>query len=587
MADGSKWLTDTPEIDNRISNMMWTISGNYDDGVDAGEKSRISPEVALYYGITAGGRRRFIQWDQVKKFVISRVRSGCDKDTLLGLVQLASDSYVEACVIAERPGVATLRQQAYDSIAAHFLFLHSTDLMEKAQYATVLRKSGRNPQMDTATSRLLSAISEAASQKDTREMLRSLEKTYLSFFPLYLPSENGENPEEQRKAQSSDFNDFLLDELYSDDELEDVEMELEELAEALFEGTLDEGAGALDGGPARVLRIREEDLEGIYRQVSRHFGNTYLSPEELLIRQRRLCRGIHENCRIHMTDGVLRSACDNAFQHSFVTRHKNKNKLVYGENQRIFRRAIHKLTESIARTLVQEDVVDAIASDAGALVPGRLWRIGRSNNHKVFERTVDNTKGRYVVDVLIDASGSQSRNKYRVAAQAYILTEALTGAGIPTRVQGYSSFLDFTILKRFRDYESPHAANENIFEYFCSGNNRDGLAIKAVTYDLVKRPEENRILIVLSDGRPNDIQVGKGRSTTMEESYRGINAVRDTALEVRRARQAGIMVLGVYTGRERDLPAEKLIYGVDFAYIRDINRFSEIVIKYIRQIITI
>ncbi|MEG2418200.1 MAG: hypothetical protein RSB35_04765, partial [Eubacterium sp.] len=96
MADGSKWLTDTPEIDNRISNMMWTISGNYDDGVDAGEKSRISPEVALYYGITAGGRRRFIQWDQVKKFVISRVRSGCDKDTLLGLVQLASDSYVEA-----------------------------------------------------------------------------------------------------------------------------------------------------------------------------------------------------------------------------------------------------------------------------------------------------------------------------------------------------------------------------------------------------------------------------------------------------------------------------------------------------------
>ncbi|MGL4282388.1 MAG: nitric oxide reductase activation-like protein, partial [Eubacterium aggregans] len=313
----------------------------------------------------------------------------------------------------------------------------------------------------------------------------------------------------------------------------------------------------------------------------------YLSPEELLIRQGRLCRGIHENCRIHMTDGVLRSACDNDFQHSFVTRHKNKNKLVYGENQRIFRRAIHKLTESIARTLVQEDVVDAIASDAGTLVPGCLWRIGRSNNHKVFERTVDNTKGRYVVDILIDASGSQSRNKYRVAAQAYILTEALTGAGIPTRVQGYSSFLDFSILKRFRDYESPHAANENIFEYFCSGNNRDGLAIKAATYDLIKRPEENRILIVLSDGRPNDLHVGKWRSTTMEESYRGLNAVRDTALEVRRARQAGVMVLGVYTGRERDIPAEKLIYGVDFAYIRDINRFSEIVIKYIRQIITI
>jgi len=31
--------------------------------------------------------------------------------------------------------------------------------------------------------------------------------------------------------------------------------------------------------------------------------------------------------------------------------------------------------------------------------------------------------------------------------------------------------------------------------------------------------------------------------------------------------------------------AEKLIYGKDFAYIKNINRFSEIVIKYLKQII--
>jgi len=55
---------------------------------------------------------------------------------------------------------------------------------------------------------------------------------------------------------------------------------------------------------------------------------------------------------------------------------------------------------------------------------------------------------------------------------------------------------------------------------------------------------------------------------------------------VRLARQQGILVLGVFTGKEQDLMAEKLIYGKDFAYIKDINRFSEMVIKYLKQIIT-
>ena len=59
----------------------------------------------------------------------------------------------------------------------------------------------------------------------------------------------------------------------------------------------------------------------------------------------------------------------------------------------------------------------------------------------------------------------------------------------------------------------------------------------------------------------------------------------DTAKEVRAARRQGILVLGVFTGKEEDLLAEHLIYGNDFAYIRDINRFAEIVIKYLKQII--
>lgn len=41
---------------------------------------------------------------------------------------------------------------------------------------------------------------------------------------------------------------------------------------------------------------------------------------------------------------------------------------------------------------------------------------------------------------------------------------------------------------------------------------------------------------MLSDGRPNDIKVGKGQVNDLTEAYRGRVAIADTAREVRFAR---------------------------------------------------
>ena len=70
-----------------------------------------------------------------------------------------------------------------------------------------------------------------------------------------------------------------------------------------------------------------------------------------------------------------------------------------------------------------------------------------------------------------------------------------------------------------------------------------------------------------------------------EMSYKGIVGIKDTAMEVRKARKRGIMVLGVFTGKEIDLEAEKKIYGKDFIYIKDIQRFSDIVSTYLKKVI--
>ncbi|MFR7952527.1 MAG: cobaltochelatase CobT-related protein [Ruminococcus sp.] len=68
---------------------------------------------------------------------------------------------------------------------------------------------------------------------------------------------------------------------------------------------------------------------------------------------------------------------------------------------------------------------------------------------------------------------------------------------------------DYTILHRFREYDDQRSANENIFNYVTSSNNRDGLAIRAAGYGLLNREEEKKILIILSDGRPYDVIVNR------------------------------------------------------------------------------
>lgn len=168
--------------------------------------------------------------------------------------------------------------------------------------------------------------------------------------------------------------------------------------------------------------------------------------------------------------------------------------------------------------------------------------------------------------------------------RAFIISEALSNLGIPHRVMSFCTFWDYTILHRFRDYEDDRKENGHIFDYMTSANNRDGLAIKAVGEQLILREEGQKVLVVLSDGKPYDVVVNRPGSRN-PEPYRGAYAVADTAFEVRNLRQQQIAVLGVFVREEQELPAERKIFGKDFAYIQDITGFAHTVGRYlVRQI---
>ena len=593
MSGSTNWIYNNYEFENRVNNLAWTISGMYDEDIDSSEKDYSSKDVSLYFAIIAGARRKYLDWNIIKKYIMSRIKKSYNKDILYTLIELILNSVVEDKVISERPGVAEIRSKAYSDVLANYNKIHKEDILQTLRYTFILQAMDKHPAVDGLIRRIIKDIKSIDCNSDLMDILKRIDEIYLTYFEFIINSqiEAGKMSEENIKNVNVDFDtfsDFMYEELYMDEESEIIENEINNISNSMLLESIGEmGDVNLEKSQNRVIYVDEEMAQKIYSKVEYYYGKTFLSENEIKKIESKHCRNTHEGCRIHFTDGVLRSECNNAFQLKYVTRQKENNIYKYRDNIKLHKRSINKLKESISRILIEESATDRVYSDGGTICANRAWRIGRSNNNKVFYKDIQNEKGKYVIDILLDASGSQSRNQFNVAIQAYIIAAALTSIGIPNRVMGYLSFLDYTVLKRYRDYDDNINTCENIFEYFAAGNNRDGLAIKATCDALLEREEENKILIVLSDGKPNDVKIGRDRSRSLrgEASYKGIIGVKDTALEVRKARKQGILVLGVFTGKERDLDAEKIIYGKDFIYTRDIERFSDIVAMYLKKII--
>jgi nitric oxide reductase NorD protein len=63
---------------------------------------------------------------------------------------------------------------------------------------------------------------------------------------------------------------------------------------------------------------------------------------------------------------------------------------------------------------------------------------------------------------------------------------------------------------------------------------RMGAAIRHVCSQMTERPHRHRLMLILTDGKPNDI-----------DHYEGRYGIEDTRMAIREAREAGMRVFGV------------------------------------------
>lgn len=594
------------ELENRIRNLLWTISGDYTQQMKPDVSLFLrSKDIALYDGIKQGALAKFFDKDFLGMYLVKKIFMGADEAALTFVSQLCIEEAIGERICEQRPGIWEMQRKACEDILdqEYETMPSAADKLGYLRVNLLRRRIDRGENADASNKTItnitekeqkdrkhkgiyhyIDLISSAAETADTMSLIRIIDTVYNE---VADPDFSKKATLEQVLAVTMedltefDWHDYLSEEMY-EDALESYMEQLTSNVAGMENADVTREMEEERQSKQKITVLPPEALEKAHTYVELNFGKTYLSElEEKRINQL-MCRDIHSDCSLYFTEGILKSPVKRNYQYEYAKRLKNKNIWLYHDKHRIVKRNISLLTEMLKKSLVIKSENQEILSDRGMIVPSRLWRLGRSSDAQVFRRELKGDSSDFVVDVLIDASGSQMSRQGEVALQAYIISEALSNAELPHRVMSYCTFWDYTILHRFREYDDPRSANENIFNYVTSSNNRDGLAIRAVGYGLLNREEEKKILIILSDGRPYDVIVNRPNAKN-PAPYHGKYAITDTAAQIRKLRSQGVSVLGVFAGEEKDLATEKKIFGKDFAYIRNITGFSKIVGRYLTK----
>ena len=550
----------------RAYNQIWNAAADYAFQPDF---RFYTPEgnADVYWNTVIGLARRHYDYSQLKKLF-----QGLEQEEEAGeyenLLWLGLENALVTKEKKTRPALTEMQKRYAREFLERFGGNQTEDdrffeFLALAHYRRILGQQQRTSRYDMT---LLDEL-EFSPELDTEELVREMKRLLEKWFQIRAD-------ERRREHHLPNFPFFPHSE-----KRKRGEGKLRRFGTGLAEHPHPDGGG--DELPQdwieRKSGLTEKELRAF---MAEKYGPSVLREGQMAELERKLCTGNHENCHLHITKGgTAEMHIRNAFE-ALQKQHEEAqiahNREVFHRNEARNRAAIAKLTEKIQNSVLLYLQPYTVRADSGGLEAGRVWRAVHLNDSHVFRKTENLNAGDVSVDILLDASTSQKGRLESISGQAFCIAEALTRCRIPCRVMSFCSMTGYTVLRIYRDY-GEDGRNDRVFEYVSNGCNRDGLAIRTVHHLMDESACEHRLLIVLSDVKPQDIVRFHEHPEEEYVPYEQENGVRDTAFEVRRARADGIAVICVFTGDDDDLPSAKTVYGRDFARIRSIDQLADTV----------
>lgn len=551
----------------RAVNIIWNSAEDYGFTPDF-KAYDADGKAELYFNSIIGAVRKHYDYSRIEN-VFRGVQKYEESDIYESLLWLALENAVFGREVKTRPVLEKLRKEYARSWLAGSSASEDQRLCDRISRAHFEKVLGLEPGLDPYNAELLKEL-EFSPELETDEIVERAEALLEKWFFINTKEAKTMHLRGLRREHRGNRKKKVLFRRFGG-------------------GFAEHPDNAYDGRAASDV-IRQYSMltkmsEAELREFIRFkYGRPILDPAAEKELEKQLCKDSHMLCHLHLTrgeeyEGRIQNAFE-ALQKQRESRQRERNREYYASNMAANRTAISRLCEKIRNSILLYLQEDDIKSDSGKLKGGRTWRAEQLGDGRIFERREREAAGDLSVDILLDASNSQKDRQETVSSQGYIIAESLTRCGIPCRVCSFCSMTGYTIIRVFRDY-TENAQNARIFDFVSNGCNRDGLAVRVMTELMKRAPYEHRLLIILSDVKPNDVSRMPADGEDRFVDYSGEAGVTNTASEVRKARAEGISAVCVFTGEDEDLASARLIYGGDFARIQSMDMLAETVGKLI------
>ena len=330
---------------------------------------------------------------------------------------------------------------------------------------------------------------------------------------------------------------------------------------------------------ARVVRTPEQPLEvlrsGERLEPPERTGSNPGPPQDALSYPEWDCR----TNQYRQPGAIVRQPAptlgDAAWAVSSLSRHAGLVRCVRARFERLRPRPVRLFRQVDGSDVDISAYVTAVADlQAGVAMDGRLYVASRAARREL------------AVGLLMDASASTdawvSANRRIVDIEKeamLVVCEALDALGDRYALFGFSgegpNRVDVLTLKGFQE-PSSLLIRRRIAALDSDGYTRLGASIRHVTAALCRETAASRLLLLLSDGKPNDVDV-----------YEGRYGIEDTRQAVTEARRQGVTVFCLTVDREAPRYAGRVFGRRGFAVLHKAEQLPAVVVEVLRHLIRV
>lgn len=583
-------------LKSRKNNIVWTLWEDYSKTPHLIFDKEDDDSFVFYRYMLIGEAYKHINIYELAGYIYNITENTDHVDTFYKVCELALDMCFKDRLIKSRPQAKIIRDEFIEDNISRLSSKKFTDLTaeEEIEYAYYLSQKNETLYFRDVVRKIIIKLRSLEGVHDYDRIIFTLSEIFGKYFYINLNFRNEQNDplkenviSEDDKIKVENKKKSRNQRVKSEDELEINEVFSADFSTAnliVQEKDKDDTKGEMEKNVEKAIVFDDID-DSVFKIINETYG---IMDGRFKLFQNSInydLKGIHEGCKVFFSSGVHPKTPNGNYFSKVKEEQRNKNIEYFEYNSAKFQREISKLKTVITKYILEDMDISKKVKTYGTIDASRIWRAKAVGDNKVFNKYQRDEVGKLYVDILLDSSASQSDRLEKISSQAFIIASAFRELNLPVRVVGYRSLFNYTVINIFRDYNDELIKNWDVFNLVGSGSNRDGLAYRTLYNIINKDTKANRLVIILSDAKPNNsAKLNKIMPQSTEtKPYTGKEAIEDAAKEVFNYKLNNISVLGIFTGNKEDIDAEKYIFGSDFVYINNIDRFSTVVGNYIKD----